>query len=407
MTTNPYLGFAQSNPWLGTLLNGAGSALIGLSSNTPAGWAYANNNIQNYNQQRFENKRATAQDAQNQMLFDQQQQDRAQQQARDAAHAAAMAKLFGGPQGPQGQQGQPNQLGWSSQQVQLAQALGPEAQDQLATQTLFPAPDQTEDPAQVKEYKFYQSQGGTMPFYDWQVHRAQAGSNQTTVNLPATESSFQTHLGAAQGDEAAAVPAEGDTARNQMDTLNTIEALRAAAQAAGTDVNALAPIKVKVGAILQAAGLDPKDFDLNGTGVMQAIGAASNKLALSGIGKGGLPANNFSEADRNFITSTVPGIADTPEGFELKALVMRKVASRTLEKEKLWNSGKYNQTTQAGYADFRRDWAKYVAANPLFGEAEKGKARLLQGGNKSPLIQTPQAAPQGPVIVPTLPAGFN
>lgn len=217
---------------------------------------------------------------------------------------------------------------------------------------------------------------------------AAAGRQTTNVMLPKVESSYQNKFGGAQGEKAALISTDADTARKQMDALSTIEALRGAAQAAGGDVGALAPIKLKVGSYLQALGMDPKEYDLGPTGILQAIDSAANKLALSGIGQGGLPANNFSEADRNFIVSTVPSLADTPEGFQLKSLVLKKANSRTLEKEALWNSGKYDQTTEAGYQKFLTDWSSYVQAHPLFNDQERRAADALKSGSKPTVVKT-------------------
>lgn len=130
MATNPFMGFRESNPWLGNLLTGAGYALTGLAGNTPASWAYAQNGIVNNTQRQFENRRQTAQDQQNQMLFDQQQQDRATAEAQQAAHQAALQKLLAGG-------------GFNPQQQAALPVMGENSQDTVLQQQLFPqsAPD--------------------------------------------------------------------------------------------------------------------------------------------------------------------------------------------------------------------------------------------------------------------------
>jgi len=338
--------------------------------------------------------------------------EKAQRAAALQAYIASQGGQ-GGMMAPGGASGQPPQPGaqqlppgmmqgggapsgqFSPEQLQFLQAAGPDTAMPIIGQQLFPPPDKAPTPMNV---------GGMIidPRHPDQVladdsdvigKNAQASANQTTVNLPKIESAYQTKFGGAQGEKAALISTEGDTARKQLDSLSTIEALRGAAVAAGGDVSALAPIKMKAGAMLQAVGLDPKDYDLGPTGILQAIDSAANKLALSGIGQGGLPANNFSEADRNFIVSTVPSLADTPQGFQLKSLVLKKANARTLEKEAMWNSGKYDQTTEAGYQQFITDWSKHVQTHPLFSDAERNAAEQLKSAK--------------PSVVKTLPPGFQ
>lgn len=248
----------------------------------------------------------------------------------------------------------------------------------------------------------------------YQKYLAQAGANNTTVNMPPLENSFQHSLGEAEGGEIGSISANANTSRATLDQLSTVEALRSALQGAGTDVSALAPIKVKIGALAQGLGIDLSGVTGNAqdpTGAFQALQAVTNRLALSNIGtgkEGAIPANNFSEADRNFVVAMSPQIADTPEGFQAKATIQKRVGQRNLDKETLWNNGNYStgpqgQPTESDYRRFKSDWAKYVAAHPLFSEQEKN--------NFMRLVKTGSAAtgpgPIQPAISPTLPSGFQ
>lgn len=247
----------------------------------------------------------------------------------------------------------------------------------------------------------------------YQKFLAQAGANNTTVNMPPLENSFQKSLGESEGGEIGGIAANANTSRATLDQLATVQALRSSLQTAGTDVSSLAPVKAKIGALAQGLGIDLSGITGNAqdpTGAFQALQAVTNRLALGNIGTGkdgAIPANNFTEADRNFVVAMSPQIADTPDGFQAKVVILQRVAQRNLDKEALWNSGHYStgpqgQPTEADYRRFKADWARWVAARPLFSQQEKDNfSRLVKTGSAA------GAPAAGPTVTPNLPAGFN
>lgn len=155
--TNPYMGFRESNPWLGNLLTGAGYALTGLAGNTPASWAYAQQGIQNSNQQRLDNRRQTAQDQQNAQIFQEQEADRTKAAVQEQAQQQHLDQI---------------RSGLNPQQQQMFD-LDPHTFAQNYIQQQFPKPEQK--PSIVQEYEYAKQQGFNGSIFDYQKQKAEAG----------------------------------------------------------------------------------------------------------------------------------------------------------------------------------------------------------------------------------------
>jgi hypothetical protein len=203
------------------------------------------------------------------------------------------------------------------------------------------------------------------------------------VDLPAVETEFQKTLGKTQGEQAAAIAPAANKARMAMDQYTALEQAVAGMKAAGSDPGRLAGMANELAASAQAFGIDPASLGLpaNAGPYEQAL-AISNKLALANIGSdnGGLPANNFTEADRNFIMQIAPQITNTEQGLAAKIDMGRRVNKRNLDAEELWNSGRYQQT-QEGFSQYQKDWAAYVRANPLYTPEELARVKALATGS--------------------------
>lgn len=278
----------------------------------------------------------------------------------------------------------------------------------------LPAPTDVE-----KNYRMYVQQATAagqqpMDLAGYQKYLAQAGANNTTVNMPPAEKAYNTALGQQEGGEIGSISSSATTARNTNDQLAVANALRTQLQQAGTDTSRLLPIVTQISSMGQALGVDTSKLGgqtPDATAAAQALDSVTKKLALGNIGSGkdsAIPANNFSEADRNFVVGIAPNIADTPEGFGAKALITQRVNQRSLDKETLWNSGKYNQLDEGDYRKFKSDWAQYVAGHPLFSTQEKQNfMKLVRTGNSAPNIATSPPTAAAPLISPQLPAGFQ
>lgn len=279
--------------------------------------------------------------------------------------------------------------------------------------SLYPNPTDDQRNYQVYSQQTQAAGGQPLAFNDWMIQQKRAGANQFTLNQPPQETAYQQALGKSEGDEINSISAGANTSRATIDQLTTINALRSALKQTGNDVSALAPIKMQIGQIAQAVGMQPSDMPTwaNGdaAGLYQALDAVTKRLALSNVGsgkEGALPANNFSEADRKFVVGMVANISDTPEGFQAKNLIQQRVAQRNIDKEQLWNSGAYNQASEADYRRFKSDWSKYVNSHPLFTPQEvQNFSQLVMTGNAAAPGPMPKAAPV--TTAPQLPGGFQ
>jgi hypothetical protein len=411
----PLLNFSpQTLGLLGDTLSGVGMGLLnqrsgdGMLSGIGSGLQYA----QGLQQQRRlnaseEERRRIAQEQlaiqqqtalQQKAAFDQQQQQlAAQKQAAQSMFGGAVPASTGRPGGG-GAVSAPNPAfaNMTPEQLAVAQHLAqvnPGGALDLAAQQVFPKPS---DPSSdMKNYKFYSDQEVGMgrqplPFNDWALQQKRATANMTTINMPKQEEAFQNKYGAAGGEAAGKLMYE--TIPGALTRISQLDALKssvAALEAAGGDTNKMAPLKQKATELMHAFNMDPTALGLPADpGPYQAISAITNKLALdarSTADGAGMPGA-MSDADRIFLTQTVPSIQDSPTGLKMKVEIAEKVARRQTEAAAQWN--KYPQT-QAGWAQFQQDWIKYNQENPIFGPDDMKKIAGLQGAPQP----KPSAAP--------------
>ena len=81
-----------------------------------------------------------------------------------------------------------------------------------------------------------------------------------------------------------------------------------------------------------------------------------------------MPANNFSNTDRQFISEIVPSLSNTPGANAIIAFGMRKASERTVEKEDMWLAARERGQS---YGQFLKDWNTHVKANPIGREIQK------------------------------------
>jgi hypothetical protein len=132
----------------------------------------------------------------------------------------------------------------------------------------------------------------------------------------------------------------------------------------------LAPTQMTAGAWADALGIDPKMMEKIGVPPNAAINGQlidqmSNQMTLGMIGnkngEGGMPANNFSDADRKFLTATAPGIARTPGANAIMLEMKSRGLDRNLEKVHMWDQ---YRSDGKSYENFERDWRKHVNSQP-------------------------------------------
>ena len=190
------------------------------------------------------------------------------------------------------------------------------------------------------------------------------------LNLPPKESNFQDKYGGKLGEQAASIMTSADRASDQLATTQQMRNMVNEWKSLGGSQGNLAELQARTAAWAQALNVDLSSLGVpSNAGPAQVIDALSRKMALGSIGgEGGLPANNFSEADRNFIVDIQPRLKDTPTAMEAKLTMVERMARRSIEKQDMWLQYDAGGKT---YSQFLRDWTAYTRNNPLFTADEK------------------------------------
>lgn len=187
------------------------------------------------------------------------------------------------------------------------------------------------------------------------------------------ENQFSKTLNEQWGKEAAEVSAAANQARDRITSVQQFMAL-----ADQVKTGKLTPTQQEVSAWAEAVGVDPKNLgiDPKTATAAQVMDKIQNRLAMQNIGPGGLPANNFSEADRKFVQATTVNKANTPEANRLIAQIGIAADRRQLLKDKMWTDA-YRRGTN--WPTFKQQWSEYVDSTPMF-----------------PVMKTPEEAGQLP-----------
>jgi hypothetical protein len=220
-------------------------------------------------------------------------------------------------------------------------------------------------------------------------------TQQNIINMPGTHTFFD-QVGKGLGENATEVLNAGDKATQQLVTTQAMRDLVQAWRDAGGSQGASAPFQAKASAILQGMGLNPESLGLpKDAGPAQAIDALSKKMALGQIGPGGLPANNFSEADRKFVTDMQGAISDTPSGFEAKILMAERLAQRSQQAQQSLAQAVFGgppETAPQRYAQWKATQNANSAMRPLFTPEDKAKIQALVNQSKAEQKAQPGSA---------------
>ncbi len=261
----------------------------------------------------------------------------------------------------------------------------PQATRESAKVMLQAALEEAKLPPDVKEYMFAVGQGEKRTFTEWQTALKQAGAMAVTNDMRG-ENAESAAIGKGAGDRANETINTARTATKRLYDINQSEALLAnlkqgKVEPSRMNMSAWGKSLGLNDAFLESMGLDPKNV-----GNAQALGALVNKSVVSMIGQGGFPANNFSDADREFLTGTVERLSNDPRANQLILETGRRVAQRDIEKAKAW--GEYRRANKkASYDDFETQWADSVARKDTFGDLRAQADQLVS-------MPTPQNQPQ-------------
>lgn len=200
----------------------------------------------------------------------------------------------------------------------------------------------------------------------------------TTVNVGAGETEESKAIGKAAGTRASETMAAAASASKQLMRLGQIDALMK-----NVETGRLSPNRMTVAALgkslgvddayLEALGLDPKRV-----GDAQALNAISGRMLVDMIGSGGFPANNFSNTDREFLTGTLPSLANDPRANKLLITAARRMADLDIEKAKGWRTWK-RDNPKGSFDDFELEFADRIGGSDRFADLA-AEARKLGGG---------------------------
>jgi hypothetical protein len=185
-----------------------------------------------------------------------------------------------------------------------------------------------------------------------------------------TRQAQQEEVSKAFGKQYSDVQSQRVSAIRSMDTYGRLGQLLGS-----FDTGKLTPIGMSVSGALSSLGVnvDPK------LGAKQAFEAVANELTLGKIGAGGMPSNNFSDADRAFLQRTIPNLATTKDGNAKIIEYAKNVAARNIETA---NRADAYYKAHNGMFDggFWAEEQKYAQEHPLFGESAGAAGAAGQGG---------------------------
>lgn len=231
----------------------------------------------------------------------------------------------------------------------------------------------------IREYQFYVRQAtaaGQQPadFTTWMRDNKKAGA--MTVDMTGEREESKA-FGKAVGESAAETMKAAGSASKQISQLNNLQQrLEQVAQ------GRLAPGKMKLTAFAKSLGLNDEflegiGLDPQKLGDAQAIQAITGRMVVDMIGSGGFPANNFSDADREFLLSTVPSLANDPRANKLIIETAKRAAQMNIDKARAWRDWKRGNK-DGSFFDFETDWIARMQQQDVFGDLRR-EAEALGG----------------------------
>ena len=206
---------------------------------------------------------------------------------------------------------------------------------------------------------------------------------QTNVNIDQKgETEEAKAAGKAAGERRAGMFAAANSATTNLATLTRVGTLLDQ-----VDQGKLAPGRMNISAWAKSLGVDDNfakglGLDPSKVGTAQAVQAMTNELVLGKIGAGGLPANNFSDADRQFLTDTLPKIGNDPRANKILIEAARRVHQDSIQRALDYQSWKEEPTNRnRSFEDFELGRAKKISAMDRFGDLRKQAETLVPADN--------------------------
>jgi hypothetical protein len=201
----------------------------------------------------------------------------------------------------------------------------------------------------IKEYQFAKQNGYGGSFKDYMTEVKKAGASSVTVNnAGATELQ---KLFAKRYDDISTQAQSAPDAIAKLDRMTALSKDPNFYSGAGSG-----QVQFFKQA-LAALGGDP-----NAAAPMEEFASLSNKAALDVMG--GSLGTGFSNADRDFVVSTVPALNATPQGNLQRIDILRRINQRKIEIGKMAD----DYVMQNGQLDagFNKQLSQYAETHPLF-----------------------------------------
>lgn len=188
-----------------------------------------------------------------------------------------------------------------------------------------------------------------------QIASAGAGKGLTFVQ----EKEEDKAVGKAFGEQYVKIQNAGFNSQSRVAKLERMEHLLN-----GLETGKLTPMMTEAKAMLESLGIKVDDK----LGNAQAVAALSNELALAArnTSEGAGMPGAMSDADRVFLSQTVPGLAKTPAGNRLLIETNKRIAKREAEVAKIARDyrKKHGRLDEGFYDELHQ----FSEANPLFSD---------------------------------------
>lgn len=227
-----------------------------------------------------------------------------------------------------------------------------------------------------------QGYGGTLLDYQKELR------TQINNNVAAGEKEEDKKIGESAGKRAGETMAAAASASKQLMRLGQVEALMK-----NVETGRLQPGRMSIAALGKSLGVDDKyleaiGLDPKGVGDAQALNAISGRMLVDMIGSGGFPANNFSNTDREFLTGTLPSLANDPRANSILVEVAKRAAKLDIEKAKRWREWS-RSNPKGSFDDYELEFGDKIGATDMFADL----AQKAQALGAAPAAKPAAAAP--------------
>lgn len=273
----------------------------------------------------------------------------------------------------------------------------PAGQKDMAKTLLTRALDESKTPDKIKMLQQLKQQSGYQgSIIDLEKELRAAGKTDVNIDQKG-ETEEEKASGKAAGERRAAMFAAAGAASKTLTNLSRMEGLLNQ-----VGQGKLSPARMTISAwaksfglnddVAASIGLDPK-----GVGSAQALQSLVNESVVGKIGAGGFPANNFSDADREFITDIFPKLGNDPRANKIIVESARRMAQLDIQRAKEYQAFKANPANaKKRFEDFELEFSDRIAKKDLFGDLRK-EAESIVGAPRPDVgstLQNPGVAPQ-------------